>query len=253
MELPTKTGFFLNSTGFTNQTQDGTRIYFTADRVEKISLDTIVATNVQVTACDEDVPKWSFHSKRATIKTGDRVRVYLPNFRVKGVPIVYLPYASVSLKARDRASGFLTPTAGGSGAKGFRLSNAYYQTLGRSADVTLRNDIFFRAASRWSRSRTRANSRSFLNLGFYSSRIDIRPKLTRTTPNRRSSLYAEGVHISQRVYRAAALTSLPSLYRQVFPTAFSRRYRRKNDLRFYKQGLHATASISSRGRRLPRG
>ena len=33
----------MNSTGFTNQTQDGTRIYFTADRVEKISLDTIVA------------------------------------------------------------------------------------------------------------------------------------------------------------------------------------------------------------------
>ena len=59
----TKTGFFLNSTGFTNQTQDGTRIYFTADRVERVSLDTIIATNVQVTACDEDVPKWSFHAK----------------------------------------------------------------------------------------------------------------------------------------------------------------------------------------------
>ena len=71
----TKTGYFVNSTGFTNQTQDGTRIYFTADRVEKVSLDTIVATNVQVTACDEDVPKWSFHASKARIKTGDRVYV----------------------------------------------------------------------------------------------------------------------------------------------------------------------------------
>ena len=62
----TKTGFFVDSTGFTNQTDDGTRIYFTADRVEKISLDTIVATNAQITACDEDVPKWSFHAKRAS-------------------------------------------------------------------------------------------------------------------------------------------------------------------------------------------
>jgi len=44
----TKTGFFINSTGFTNQTQDGTRMYFTADRVDKISLDTIIATNVPV-------------------------------------------------------------------------------------------------------------------------------------------------------------------------------------------------------------
>jgi len=29
-----KTGFFLNATGFTNQSQDGTRIYFTADKIE---------------------------------------------------------------------------------------------------------------------------------------------------------------------------------------------------------------------------
>ena len=43
----TKTGFFVDSTGFTNQTDDGTRLYFTADRVEKISLDTIVATNAR--------------------------------------------------------------------------------------------------------------------------------------------------------------------------------------------------------------
>ncbi|HEV2884845.1 MAG TPA: putative LPS assembly protein LptD, partial [Pyrinomonadaceae bacterium] len=138
----TKTGYFIDSTGFTNQTQDGTRIYFTADKVEKISLDTIVVTNGQITACEEDVPKWSFNAKRARIKTGDRVRVYSPSLRVKGVPVFYLPYASVSIKQRDRASGFLTPTFGGSGQKGFRLSNAYYQTLGRSADVTLRNDIY---------------------------------------------------------------------------------------------------------------
>src|SRR5215211_7799638 len=103
----TKTGYFVDSTGFTNQTQDGTRVYFTADRVERINLDTIVVTNVQVTACDEDVPKWSFHASKTRIKTGDRVRVYSPKLRLKDVPVFYLPYASVSLKPRDRASGFL--------------------------------------------------------------------------------------------------------------------------------------------------
>ncbi len=99
----TKTGLFIDSTGYTNQTQDGTRVYFTADRVNKVSLDTIIATNVQVTACDEDVPKWSFHAKKVKIKTGDRVRLYSPDLRVKKVPIFYLPYATVSIKPRDRA------------------------------------------------------------------------------------------------------------------------------------------------------
>jgi hypothetical protein len=63
--------------------QDGTRIYFTADRVERVSLDTIVATNVQVTACDEDVPKWSFQASKTRIKTGDRVYVYSPKLKIK--------------------------------------------------------------------------------------------------------------------------------------------------------------------------
>jgi LPS-assembly protein len=217
----TKTGFFLNSTGFTNQTQDGTRIYFTADRVERISLDTIVATNVQVTACDEDVPKWSFHARRARIKTGDRVRVYSPSLKVKGVPIFYLPYASVSIKQRDRASGFLTPTFGGSGQKGFRISSAYYQTLGRSADVTLRNDIYTsRGYGFGADLRTRANSRSFFNAGFYivkdrvlGHRADV------DHPDQGgSSLYVDGVHYFPNGFIAAADVNVTSnlAYRQVF-------------------------------------
>ena len=42
-------------------------MYFTADRVEKISLDTIIIINGEVTACDEETPKWSFRAKRARI------------------------------------------------------------------------------------------------------------------------------------------------------------------------------------------
>lgn len=217
----TKTGFFVNSTGFTNQTQDGTRVYFTADRVEKVSLDTIIATNVQITACDEDVPKWSFHAKRAKIKTGDRVRVYSPNLRVKGVPIFYLPYASVSIKPRDRASGFLTPTFGGSGKKGFRLSSGYYQTLGRSADVTLRNDIYTsRGIGFGADLRTRANSRSFFNAGFYivKDRV-LGHKADANHPDQGgSSLYVEGVHYFPNGFIAAADVNVTSnlSYRQVF-------------------------------------
>ena len=217
----TKTGFFLNSTGFTNQTQDGTRMYFTADRVDKISLDTIIATNVQVTACDEDVPKWSFHAKRVKIKTGDRVRVYSPNLRVKGVPVFYLPYASVSIKPRDRASGFLTPTFGGSGQKGFRFSGGYYQTLGRSADVTVRNDVYTaRGIGFGADLRTRANSRSFFNAGFYvvKDRI-LGHKADATHPDQGgSSFYVEGVHYFPNGFIAAADVNITSnlAYRQVF-------------------------------------
>jgi LPS-assembly protein len=217
----TKTGSFVDSTGYTNQTQDGTRVYFTADRIDKVSLDTIIATNVRVTSCDEDVPKWSFYAHRATIKTGDRVRVYSPTLKVKGVPIFYLPYASVSIKRRDRASGFLTPTIGGSGSKGVRLSNAYYQTLGRSADLTLRSDIYTaRGLGLGGDLRTRANSRSFLNAGFYAVKDRIfGAKADATHPDQGgSSIYIEGVHYFPNGFTAASDVNITSnlAFRQVF-------------------------------------
>ena len=217
----TKTGFFINSTGYTNQTQDGTRMYFTADRVDKISLDTIVISNAEITACDEEVPKWSFRAKRVKIKSGDRARIMSPTFRIKRFPILYLPYASLSLKQRDRASGFLTPTFSASGAKGFRISEAYYLTLGRSADFTLRGDLFSkRGIGIGGDLRTRANSRSFLNMGFYIVKDRIfGSKADADHPDQGgSSFYIDAVHYFPNGFLAAADVNITSnlAFRQIF-------------------------------------
>ncbi|HWW77790.1 MAG TPA: putative LPS assembly protein LptD, partial [Pyrinomonadaceae bacterium] len=217
-----KTGSFENSTGFTNQTQDGTIMYFTADRVEKVSGDKIVIINGEVTACgDDEVPKWSFKTARATIKLADSVKLSKPRFLVKGVPVFILPYAKVSLKRRDRDSGFLTPTFSGSGEKGMRFSNAYYQTLGRSADITFRNDIYTKRGLGFGADlRTRANSRSFLNLGFYA----VKDRIFGPGPDADhqdqggSSFYVDGVHYFPNGFLAAADINITSnlAFRQVF-------------------------------------
>jgi LPS-assembly protein len=217
----TKTGFFVNSTGYTNQTNDGTRVYFVADRVEKISIDTIVVFNGEITACDEEVPKWSFHAKRARIKAGDKVKLSSPTFRVKNIPFIYLPYASLSLKHNDRQSGFLTPTFSASGQKGFRVSDAYYLTLGRSADFTLRGDFFSqRGIGIGGDLRTRANSRSFFNMGFYAvkDRIFGHKEDAEHPDQGGSSFYIDAVHYFPNGFLAAADVNVTSnlAFRQVF-------------------------------------
>ena len=217
----TKTGFFVNSTGYTNQTNDGTRMYFVADRVERINLTTIVLTNVEVTACDEEKPKWSFRAGKVRIKTGDRARMTSPTFRVKGMPVVYLPYASLSLKRQDRASGFLTPSFSGSGSKGLRLSEAYYLTLGRSADVTLRADLFSKRGIGFGGDlRTRANSRSFFNMGFYTvkDRIFGAKEDAQHPDQGGSSFYIDAVHYFPNGFLAAADVNITSslTFRQIF-------------------------------------
>ena len=197
-------------------------MYFTADRVEKVSGDKIVIINGEVTACgDDEVPKWSFKTARATIKLADRVKLKRPRLLVKGVPVFWLPYATVSIKPRDRASGFLTPTFSGSGEKGFRLSNAYYQTLGRSADITFRNDIYTKRGLGFGADlRTRANSRSFLNIGFYTVKDRVLgPKEDADHPDQGgSSFYVDGVHYFPNGFLAAADVNITSnlAFRQIF-------------------------------------
>jgi len=217
----TKLGFFEESTGFTNQTNDGTVIYFTADRVERVGLNEIVVTNGKFTACEEAVPKWSFTAKEARIKTNDKLKLKNAKFRVKDIALLPLPYASIPIKERDRQSGFLTPTLGFSPNKGFRISGAYFQTLGRSADVTFRTDLYSSRGFGYGMDiRTRANSRSYLNFGFFAVKDRVLGHSADAEhPDQGGSLiYADGVHYFQNGFTAAADVRLTSnlAFRQVF-------------------------------------
>ncbi len=217
----TKLGFFVDSTGFTNQTNDGTVLYFTADRVERVAENEFVVINGKFTACEENVPKWSFTAAKAVIKPNDKVKLTNAQFRLKDIPILPLPYASIPIKRRDRASGFLTPSFGFSANKGFRLSTAYYQTLGRSADVTFRTDLYAsRGIGYGADVRTRSNSRSYLDFGFYAVKDRIfGEKKSAKNPDQGGTLfYADGVQYFPKGYTAVADVRLTSNldFRQVF-------------------------------------
>ncbi len=217
----TKLGSFEDATGFTNQTNDGTVLYFTAERVERVSLTEILVIKGTFTSCEEAVPKWSFSSERATIKTNDRVRIKNARFKVKDVPLLVVPFASIPIKQRDRASGFLTPTVSYSKRKGVRLSTAYYQTLGESADATLRADVYTSRGIGYGLDvRTRANSRSYLDFGFYAVKDRIfGASASAATPDQGGSIiFADGVHYFNNGFTAAVDVRLTSslAFRQEF-------------------------------------
>ncbi len=217
----TKLGNFERSTGFTNQTDDGTVLYFTADRVERTGLKEVVVENAEFTACEDAVPKWSFTAEKATIVQDDKVKLKSPKFRVKNIPILQFPYLSLPIKERARQSGFLTPTLGYSANKGARLSGAYYQTLGRSADVTVRADLFTsRGVGYGFDVRTRANSRSYFNFGLYGvvDRILGADESLENPDQGGTSFYAEGIHYFPNGFTGVADVRITSnlAFRQVF-------------------------------------
>jgi len=138
----TRRGVMRNPTAFTNTTPDGTTVVIDAKRADKTGEDTYNLVNAVLTACQEKTPKWSFTAKRARVRLDHRAKVYNAFLRVKGVPVLWVPYASISISKKDRSSGVLMPTSGSSSIKGRTLHLGYFQTLGRSADVLVKADLF---------------------------------------------------------------------------------------------------------------
>jgi len=162
----TKFGTFYNATGFTQRTHDGKSLYFTAEMIEKTGPETYVLTNATVTSCLNAIPTWSFHSKKTTIKIHDRASLSGADFRLRDLPVVYVPFGSLPIAERGHKSGFLIPTTGSSTQKGRTISIPYYQTLGPSADIVLRGDIFTaRALGLGYEFRVKTDEQSSLRLG----------------------------------------------------------------------------------------
>jgi hypothetical protein len=162
-------GTFWETTGFTDRTATGEYVFFTADRVVRTGPATYELYNATVTACEDVVPKWSFTSKRAELKIDDRIKLYDSIFRIRGLPFLPLPYAWLPTTKKERKSGFLIPMTGNSNQKGRVFREAYFQTLGDSADLTIRGDFYSqRGIGLGVQFRAQTDDKSYLRVGVYS-------------------------------------------------------------------------------------
>ena len=137
LNLKTNTGTIYDAEGFTDQ-----ELYVKAKRLIKTGSDRYIAQDGFLTACEEALPKWSFTVKQAHIQQGGNARFTHTLFKLKKVPVFYLPLMYFPTGEKDRSSGFMLPTTGNSNNKGRRISQSFYLVLGRSADLMLHEDYF---------------------------------------------------------------------------------------------------------------
>ncbi len=219
VELNTKTkrGTIHDSTAFTNRTPDGSVLIIDFKRTDKTGDDTYNFEDVTLTACQEEVPKWTFTAKRARIRVDHQAKLYNALFRIKNIPIFYLPYASVPTSKKDRSSGFLLPSWGSSSNNGRTLHLGYYQTLGRSADMLVRTDVFTnRGLGLGFDFRARPDENSSISMGSFSviDRLWGGPG-----PNQGgTSFYADAVQHFKNGFIAVADVNITSSFdfRQIF-------------------------------------
>jgi len=132
-----QTGVFHEATGFTDQ-----EFLIRGQTVVKTGKDTYRVERGFVSSCQEKRPKWEFGTRKANIRVDRTARLHHMLFKVKGVPLLYLPYLVVPMEKKERSSGFVPFHMGNSNSKGRVFSEGWFQTLGRSADATIYSDYF---------------------------------------------------------------------------------------------------------------
>lgn len=110
---------------------------FEAHEVERLDNRTYDIRSAWVTVCEPGKPIWRFYAPRVTLKLGSQARLQSASFRVLGVPVFYLPYATVPLSRRQRQSGLLLPQIGSSSNKGFTIGQAFYWAPAEWIDMTI--------------------------------------------------------------------------------------------------------------------
>lgn len=95
------------------------------------------------TTCNcESFPKadWSISAKTVDVTLRGKGEVYGGVFRVRDIPLMYLPYGVVPVN-NERQSGFLFPHYGFSSKRGFQWEQPFYWAINKSNDVTVTADF----------------------------------------------------------------------------------------------------------------
>ena len=128
-------------TVFGNQDPD---VYFEGQLIEKQGPKKYVITDGHFTTCVQPTPRWAMGSTKIIINLDEHVLAHHTVFRVKGVPMMYLPVMYYPLHEDERSTGFLMPSFGTSTFRGAALSNGFFWAIGRSQDATFFHDWFTR-------------------------------------------------------------------------------------------------------------
>ena len=130
-------GYLLNAVGYVEP-----GVWVEGKRVERLDDRTYKVVGGRFSSCSQPNPRWGFQASSAEIQVDDKVKAKNAVFKVKGVPVFYLPYMYYPISKDGRSSGFLFPHFGHSSYRGFNTGTGFFWAMGRSADQTFYADYW---------------------------------------------------------------------------------------------------------------
>lgn len=118
---------------------------YTTNQLKQVDNDTLRFKKLDFTSCTQCKPRWIISSRKGKIKKERYIDMSHVLFKIKNIPIFYLPFIRYPLQKDGRATGFLFPSIGTSSTRGFFLMNSFFWVLSPNVDTTLRFDYFGKA------------------------------------------------------------------------------------------------------------
>ncbi len=205
-----QTGVFYDAQGFTDR-----EFLIDGRTIQKTGPDTYRILEGFITSCQGNRAKWKFAVANANIRVDHTARLHSFTFKIKGVPVLYFPYLVLPMEKKERSSGFLPFHVGTSTSKGQVFSEGYFQTLGKSADLTLYGEYFSLRGIAWG---TIFRARPNKDTRLYVQTYGINDKLNQGG----TLVVADGDSILSNDWRAGAQVNITSnfQFRQAFADTF---------------------------------
>jgi len=117
----------------------GDLYYITGEEVSKLSENHYTAQDATLTTCTGEIPDWQIDVSEADVILDDRAWFAGGVFRIKNIPILYIPVGYVPILT-NRKSGFLAPKISTSSVEGETIAMTYFWAINQWADATIGAD-----------------------------------------------------------------------------------------------------------------
>ncbi|MEK6695744.1 MAG: LPS assembly protein LptD [Candidatus Deferrimicrobiota bacterium] len=178
--------------------------YLIASRkIEKTGKSSFLIEKGMLTTCPCDPePDWKFEVRRARVTLDQYAIGKDITFRIRGVPVLWLPWGAFPVKM-TRQSGLLLPNFSSNRSRGYTLQVPYYRMINRWSDATVTLDAMSRRGYRPEveyRFVLNPESEGALHATMFRDRIDNR---------NRARYYGENVYCSG-FFTANAILEVPT-------------------------------------------
>jgi LPS-assembly protein len=117
-------------------------VRYETEKLTQVDLQTLTFKRLDFSSCSQIIPRWKITGRRGKIKKEKYIEMSDVLFRIKNIPVFYLPYLRYPIKKDGRSTGFLIPAIGNSSLRGFFFQNSFYWAIRPNIDLTLNLDYY---------------------------------------------------------------------------------------------------------------